>query len=68
MQVQINGKPFDLPDGADLLDALRACGIDPSRTGIAVAVDGTVVRRAMWSETTLRANCAIEVVTATQGG
>jgi sulfur carrier protein ThiS len=26
------------------------------------------VRRAMWSETKLRANCALEVVTATQGG
>jgi sulfur carrier protein len=68
MQVTINAQNFELPDGADLLDALRACGVDPARPGIAVAVNGTVVRRANWSATRLEAGAAVEVVTATQGG
>jgi sulfur carrier protein len=37
-------------------------------SGVAVAVDGDVVRRAEWAHTTLRDGAVVEVLTAVQGG
>lgn len=68
MDIAINGQPVRVPDRATLISALAAAGIDPTRGGIAVAVDGEVVPRRAWEETTLRPGVVIEVVTATQGG
>ena len=48
MIVQVNGRPADLPDGATVADAVKAVGIDGERRGVAVAVDGEVVRSADW--------------------
>lgn len=66
MQVWINGKPRELADGARVRDALDELGVP--RTGVAVAVDGTVVPRAAWSDTELAAGARVEVLTAVQGG
>ncbi|MDQ3905783.1 MAG: sulfur carrier protein ThiS [Actinomycetota bacterium] len=66
MTVTVNGKPWDLPDGATLADVLHRLGA-PSR-GVAVAVDGAVIPRARWAGTTLLAGAAVDVVTAVQGG
>ncbi|GAA2899577.1 sulfur carrier protein ThiS [Pseudonocardia halophobica] len=66
MKVEINGAAHDLADEATVADALAA--IEAPGKGIAVAVDGQVVRRADWASTRLAANAAVEVLTAVQGG
>ncbi len=66
MQVWINGKPGELVDGARVPDALALLAVP--ETGVAVAVDGTVVPRAAWPDTALTDGTRIEVLTAVQGG
>ncbi|WP_309132953.1 sulfur carrier protein ThiS [Brevibacterium sp.] len=41
---------------------------DGSRLGLAVAIDGTVVRRGQWSESVFADGHTVDVVTAVQGG
>ncbi|MHA6785650.1 sulfur carrier protein ThiS [Pseudonocardia saturnea] len=66
MNVFLNGNPAELPAGAAVTDALDALGAP--RTGVAVAVDGSVVRRADWAGTPLAEGARVEVLTAVQGG
>jgi sulfur carrier protein len=66
--VQVNGSPAELPDGATVADAVKAVGLDGERRGVAVAVDGEVVRNADWEDTPLTERQAVEVVRAVQGG
>ncbi|HVV11499.1 sulfur carrier protein ThiS [Amycolatopsis sp.] len=66
MEVQVNGDWKAFPDGttiAGLLDALGA-----ARQGIAVALDGEVVRRGDWAEVVVPAGARLEILTAVQGG
>jgi sulfur carrier protein len=66
--IRVNGETEQL--GADrTLDALLAeKTADTSQRGIAVALNGSVVPRAAWRETVLRAGDSIEIVRARQGG
>ncbi|MGH3988878.1 MAG: sulfur carrier protein ThiS [Pseudonocardiaceae bacterium] len=66
MTITVNGRPWDLPDGATLADVLERFGA-PS-CGVAVALDGAVVPRVSWPATSLRPGARIEVLTAVQGG
>jgi sulfur carrier protein len=66
--VQVNGQPAELPDEATVADAVKAVGVDGERRGVAVAVDGEVVRSADWERTSLSERQAVEVVRAVQGG
>ena len=66
MNVFLNGSPAELPTGAAVTDALDVLGVP--RTGVAVAVDGSVVRRADWAGTPLTEGARVEVLTAVQGG
>ncbi|MBW0093352.1 sulfur carrier protein ThiS [Pseudonocardia sp. KRD-184] len=66
MTVVLNGEDAELASGATVLDALEALGLP--RTGVAVAVDGSVVRRADWAATPLTDGARVEVLTAVQGG
>lgn len=66
MQVWINGERRELADGALVRDALAALGAPES--GIAVAVDGEVVRRSDWASVALADGSRVEVLTAVQGG
>lgn len=68
MIVQVNGRAAELPDGATVADAVKFAGIDGERRGVAVAVDGEVVRSADWERTSLSERQAVEVVRAVQGG
>ena len=68
MIVQVNGRPAELPEGATVADAVNAAGIDGELRGVAVAVDGEVVRSADWEQTPLSERQAVEVVRAVQGG
>ncbi len=64
--VLLNGVVTEVARGATLADVLTAHGV-PER-GVAVAVSGEVVPRAMWASTPLREGSVLEVLTAVQGG
>jgi len=66
--VELNGQAEELPDDATVADAVRAVGVNGETRGVAVAVDGEVVRRADWVTTALVDRQAVEVVRAVQGG
>jgi sulfur carrier protein len=68
MIVALNGRPADLPDGATVADAVEQVGAGGESRGVAVAVDGEVVRRTDWTETKLTSDQTVEVVRAVQGG
>jgi sulfur carrier protein len=65
--IRVNGETHRLR--VELLaDLLEECGFDPRGPGIAVAVDGEVVRRGEWSSHRLSGGEEIDVVGAVQGG
>lgn len=66
MQVVINGEPRRLAGEISLAAAVGLLTSAPS--GVAVAVNGEVVRRAAWATTQLADGDQIEVLTAVQGG
>jgi sulfur carrier protein len=66
--ITVNGAPSDLPEGARLVDVLDALGVEPGRRGVAIAIDGEVVPRGHWDDTSLPAGAHVEVVQAIQGG
>ena len=68
MIVELNGRPEELPDGATVADAVKVVGVDGEPRGVAVAVEGEVVRRRDWESTTLGDRQAVEIVRAVQGG
>ena len=47
-------------------ELLTRRGVEPR--GIAVALNGEIVRRAAWSNTVVCDECSIEIVTAAAGG
>ena len=68
MIIELNGRAAELPEGATVADAVEEAGADGGSRGVAVAVDGEVVRKADWGRTQLQERQAIEVVRAVQGG
>jgi sulfur carrier protein len=68
MRIRLNGEPVDLTDGATIAEAVAAAGANGDRRGIAVALEGEVVPRGQWEDTTLREGQVVEVVRAIQGG
>lgn len=68
MTIQINGRKHELAAGATVQDALALIGIAADQSGVAVALNGTVVPRSRWAEQKVEQGATIEVVTAAQGG
>ena len=68
LTISVNGRGKTMPRGATITDTLRFVRIDPSRSGIAVAVNDRVVRRAEWGGRVLADGDRIDVIQATQGG
>ncbi len=52
--------------GLSIESLLAVEGIDPR--GVAVAVDGEIVRRSEWATTMVKDESSVEVVTAAAGG
>lgn len=67
MNLIVNEEPTEVVS-TRVLDLLRERGIDAERSGIAVAVNGSVVPRRSWPEQELREGDEVEVITAMQGG
>ena len=63
--IRVNGTEEAFIDES-VVDLLVRHGIE--QRGIAVAIDGDVVRRGVWNETKLHDGAQVEIVTAAAGG
>ncbi len=63
----VNGAPREMEPG-NLASLLERLAIDTSRRGLAVAVNGAVVRRADWPRHRLAEGDRVEIVRPLQGG
>ena len=66
--IRVNGESEPLGDQRTLDALLAEKTADTAQRGIAVALNGSVVPRAAWRQTVLRAGDSIEIVRARQGG
>ena len=62
MRILVNGTPRDVPAPCTLGQLV------PHTSGVAVALNGNVVRGTEWDRTPLSDGDAVEVLTAFQGG
>ena len=65
--IRINGEDEPLV-AATLAALLDEKAVDVAQRGIAVALNGAVVPRAAWSQTSLKPGDNVEIVRARQGG
>ena len=66
-RLKINGVEEEVA-AVTIAQLLAARGIDPGAKFLAVAVNGSVVRRTIWEEAPLSAGDAVEIVRPLQGG
>ncbi|MDN0194747.1 sulfur carrier protein ThiS [Streptomyces sp. S.PNR 29] len=66
VSVSVNGEPREVAPGTALDALVRTLTEAPS--GVAAALNETVVPRAQWSSTVLHDGDRVEVLTAVQGG
>lgn len=65
----VNGAPASMPASARLVDLLASKGVDANEArGVAVAINGRIVRKTDWAEQHLSPGDDVEIVTARQGG
>jgi sulfur carrier protein len=67
LSIRVNGESEPLA-AATIAILLEEKAIDTGQRGIAVALNGTVIPRAAWSNTRLTAGDKVEIVRARQGG
>lgn len=66
MEIVINGEPAQAPADCTLLDLLRSMSIDPGR--VAVELNGLIVRKGEWAQTSLAPGAKLEIVHFVGGG
>jgi sulfur carrier protein len=66
-RLKVNGVDEDVA-AATVTQLLADRGIDPGARFLAVAINGTVVRRAEWPAATFKPGDAVEIVRPLQGG
>lgn len=66
VNILVNGRPREIVPGTALGLLVRSLTAAPS--GVAAALNETVVPRAQWSSTRLSEGDRVEVLTAVQGG
>jgi sulfur carrier protein len=64
--VIINGRPHEAAGSLSLAHAVGV--LTTAQSGVAAAVNGAVIRRAVWDATPLADGDEVEVLTAVQGG
>lgn len=65
--IRLNGETQQLAAGT-VAELVAARSDMPAGRGLAVALNGTLVRRADWATTPLKPGDAVEIVRAMQGG
>jgi sulfur carrier protein len=68
MRLRRNGVDHELPDGSTVADVVAELNPAGRTRGFAVAVNGAVVPRSLWSTTALRCGDVVEILAAVQGG
>jgi len=68
MIIELNGKRREIEEGLTLERVVELAGADPEKRGVAAALQGEVVPKALWRETVIREDDSVEVVSAIQGG
>jgi len=69
ISVTVNGEDRTVPDGYPLTEVLRDLEIDPEdSSGVAVAINESVIRSQDWEGVTLSEEDTVEVIQAQQGG
>lgn len=68
MRIRINGTIQSVPSGSSVADIMAQTYADAGLEGIAVALNGKVLRRVEWPATELSADDELEVVQAVAGG
>lgn len=68
MTIKVNGEAKEVSSGLTLHQLLVDLEIDPSRPGIAVAINQEVVLRTQWEETEIQPESEVEIIRAAQGG
>lgn len=67
MHITLNGQAREL-DGPQALPQLLAELQVPAHNGVAVLLNGAVVRKTDWAQTTVQPGDELEIVRATAGG
>ena len=68
MKIRVNGEEKTVRPNLNVHDLLIALEMDPTRSGIAVAVDREVIPKTAWQATALREHSEVEIIRAVQGG
>ncbi|MBM3214021.1 sulfur carrier protein ThiS [Candidatus Poribacteria bacterium] len=68
MTITVNGRATELRDSTTVESLVAATVESVPERGIAVAVNGAVVRRAEWHGLLLREGDCVEIIRAVQGG
>jgi thiazole synthase len=68
VKILLNGEQRRLDGPVSLSEVIEMAGGDGARQGLAVALDGEVVPRSEWHQTTVGDGARVEVVAAIQGG
>ncbi|MGX1269442.1 sulfur carrier protein ThiS [Streptomyces phaeoluteigriseus] len=66
MKISVNGERREVAPGTALDSVVRS--LTPAPSGVAAALNETVVPRARWSATALSDGDRVEILTAVQGG
>jgi len=66
--IRINGESEPLEGRETIALLLAEKALDTGQRGIAVALNGAVVPRAVWGDTSLHDGDSVEIVRARQGG
>lgn len=68
MTIIVNGEPRQAERGASIAAVLAVTFADLPRAGVAVALNGEVIPRAVWESTEVRDDDRVEVLHAIGGG
>ena len=68
MEIKVNGEVRALDAPATLREFLMGLNLPSLERGLAVCINGEVVRKADWEHRRINADDELEIVHATQGG
>jgi sulfur carrier protein len=68
MDILVNGKPQALASTMTVRQFLETLRLPTLERGVAVCLNGEVVRKVEWERTALKPKDELEIVQATQGG
>ena len=66
--ITVNGKPRALPPGLRVADLVQEITGEDDPQGVAIAINGAVIRRGLWTQTLVQARDEVEILHAVSGG